>query len=218
MRNDRYPIGAIAIALLMAGCGSKPAITLPADPQARAATCYAARIALFGTQGGGTALTVEQANEAAHFLLLGASANGIAEPETAKTLAARGQALEAAISERKNASDYVEPCARAYPETLSSAFKGLPADGSETRMMCFTLANALGQIHRASDVPSGGKAETYARLDAALDTRISDEIRAAGAIDPGQLLTRATRGLAAAAHAGPPTQVLDACAARYLKP
>jgi hypothetical protein len=217
MTIDRHLTAMIAATLLLAGCSGKPAIELPADPQERAATCYAAKLALFAGQKGGDGLTVEQTNEAAHFLLLGASTNGIAEPTKAKALAARGQAIEAAITERKNAAAYAQPCAKAYPETNPVAFKGLGADTPDTRMMCFALSNALIQIYRASDVPPAGKGEIYGRLYNILDERISNEIHAAGDPNLAELAGRAVRGLALGAQAGPPTKVMDACAARYLK-
>jgi len=217
MRVDGHLTGMFAGALLLTGCSARPAIELPADPQERAATCYAARLALFAAQKGGDGLTIEQTNEAAQFLLLGASTNGIAEPTKARALAERGQSLEAGISARKNAAAYSEPCAKAYPETGPAAFKGLAADTPDTRMMCFALTNAMIQIYRASDVAPAGRGETYGRLNMLLDERISAEVQAAGDPNPAELAGRAVRGLALGAQAGPPTQVMDACAARYLK-
>ncbi len=217
MAINRHLTGVLATALLLTGCSGTSTIELPADPQARAATCYAAKLALFTTQTARTGLSVDQANQAAHFLLLGASTNGIAEPTKAKALAAQGQALQAGIVERKNAAAYTQPCAKAYPETSPIAFKGLGADTPDTRMMCYALANALVQIYQASDVSPAGKGEAYARLYTTLDDRISAEVQAAGDPNVAELAGRAVRGLALGAQAGPPTQVMDACVARYLK-
>lgn len=205
------------LGLLVASCG-KPGIELPEDPQERAATCYAAKLAQFNADkgGAGAALTIEQANEAAHFLFLGASTNGIAEPTKARTLAARGGAIEKEISTAKSAQGYMEPCAKAYPQTAASAFKGLPPDDRDTRMMCFSLANALVQIYQASDVPPVGKGLAYGHLLATLDERITQEVQAEGDPNVAELAGRAVRGLALAAEAGPPTRVMDACTARYL--
>lgn len=214
----RYPATALLLSALLAACGSKPALTLPTDPDERAAACYAAKLTQFGASDKNTSLTVVQVNEAAHFLLLGASTNGIAQPTKAKALAERGQALLASIAERKNAADYAEPCAKAYPETLPAAFKALPADSADTRMMCFALANALVQIYQASGVRRDDKGSAYARLNETLDTRISEEIRAGGEPNLAELAGRAVRGLALGAQAGPPTMVMDACVTRYLKP
>jgi hypothetical protein len=214
--NGRLPAASL-LGLLVASCGT-PGIALPKDPQERAATCYAAKLALFNAEkgGAGAALTVEQANEAAHFLFLGASTNGIAEPTKARALAARGVALEKEISTAKSAQGYVEPCAKAYPQTAATAFKGLAPDDRDTRMMCFSLANALVQIYQASDVPPVGKGLSYGRLHAALDERITREVEAESNPNIAELAGRAVRGLALAAEAGPPSLVMDACVARYL--
>lgn len=209
-----YRTVALVASALLSAC-AKPAITLPADPDERAAACHAAGLIRSGTGDTGATLGVPQANEAAHFLLLGASIDGIAQPARARALAARGQALQAAIREAGTAADYAEPCARAYPETLPAAFKGLPADSADTRMMCFALADALVQIYRASDVRPDDRSRAYAGLDDALGARISAETGAAGEAEPA---VRVARGLALGARAGPPTMVMDACVARYLKP
>lgn len=216
MRIQKVGLSALMPALALAGC-AKPALELPKDPAERAATCYAAKIAQFSAEKGPNHLTVEQTNEAAHFLLLGASSNGVAEPTKAKTLAQRGQAIEPEITKAKNAAAYAEPCAKAYPQTGATAFKGLPADSADTRMMCYALVNAMIQIYRASDVPPGEKGPRYGALYAELDTRITNEVNAAaGEPNIAEIAGRAMRGLALGAEAGPPTQVLDACAARYL--
>lgn len=214
----RYPAYVLIVASLLSACSGKPAVTLPTDPDERAATCYAAKLAQFGERGTGKALTVAQIGEAAHFPLLGASANGITQPAKVKALVARGQALEAAIAEQKNMAAYDEACAKAYPETLPAAFKGLPTDSADTRMMCFSLTNALVQIYVASGIPPDDKGRMYAQLNVALDAQISTEVQTMNQTDLAELAGRAVRGLALGAQAGPPTMVMDACAARYLKP
>jgi len=193
------------------------AIELPADLPERAATCYGARVASFPNPAKDSRLTGEQINEAAHFLFLGASANGITEPTKLDKIAARGQMLQKRISADRNAADYAGACEAAFPETKADAFKGLPADSSDTRMMCYTLSTALLQVYEASKVVPDERSSTYVRLNDQLDARLLSEIRAAGNPNVAELAGRAVRGLAQAIQLGPLTRVMKACTDRYLE-
>ncbi|MFD1610738.1 hypothetical protein ACFSCW_02860 [Sphingomonas tabacisoli] len=223
--NKNWAAIAAMSALLAAGC-SKPAAThteapaqpkvatvsLPADPGERAATCYAARVAQFG--GTANTVPVEEANEAAHFLFLGASGSGITEPSKVEMLQKVAQAAKASIQPGKQAQDYLNACRQAYP-AVAKRFSGLPADGRDARMQCYTLATAMTQIYDHSPQLAGDRLARTRRLARVLDDRITAELNPGGRGNPAELAGLATRSLAVAISLGPITDVLDACAERY---
>jgi hypothetical protein len=127
--------GTILMGVTLGGCGgaedaaaktakadSAAEIALPADPQARAATCYAARVARFSSEGDAPGLSVGQATEAAHFLLLGATINGATEPAIGDQLQLQGKPQVAAIRDGGTVDRYAAACARAYPATVKGRF------------------------------------------------------------------------------------------------
>ncbi|MBB5686508.1 hypothetical protein [Sphingobium boeckii] len=207
--------GIVITGLGLSGCNGTPEIALPADRQEQAATCYAAKMAVFNAAEGPDKMTLDQINQAAHFLILGASLNGIAEPTTLQKLSARGKVLEAEVSKAKNGAAYAKPCQAAFPATQAGAFTTLPTDNANTRMLCYTLSTALLQIYQASDPLPDPRAETYVKLNSDLDARILSELQAGGEVNPAELAGRAVRGLAQAVELGSPTQVMKACADRY---
>lgn len=227
VRCDRYRQatrrgGALGIAigasLILAGCGGASDVTLPADKEESAALCYGATLALAGEQGPKGPVTVDQASQAAHFAFLGGSLSGVGEPTKIDRIGARGQELQRKIRADKNAASYTTPCAKAFPETQAAAFKGLPADNRDTRMMCYTLSTALLQIFARSDMAPDPRAATYVKLNTTLEQALQTEVDAAGKdINLGELAGRAMRGMAQAVRLGPPVDVMKACGDRYVK-
>lgn len=220
-RKGKHKGNVLAIAALMglspSGCSSEPEVTLPADKEESAALCYAATLALAGEAKGHDQVTVEQGSQAAHFAFLGGSQNGVGEPTKVDSISARGQKLQSKIAKEKNAAGYLDACAKTFPETRKDAFKGLPADSPDTRMMCYTLSTALLQIFSQSDMAPDPRAEDYVNLNTRLDQSLMAELQAQGDINPGELAGRAMRGLAQAVRLGPPVDVMKACGYRYLK-
>lgn len=206
----------IGVSLLLAGCGA-PEIALPADQEESAALCYGAVLSVAAQESGQSALTVDQLSHAAQFTLLGASLNGVGEPTKVQKIVARGQALQTQFDTEKNAARYAAPCAKAFPETRSGSFKGLPADSPDTRMMCYTLSTALLEMAGSSNITPDPRLATYTKLNGRLDQSTLAELQAAGNINPAELAGRAMRGVAQAVRLGPPVDVLDACSSRYLK-
>jgi hypothetical protein len=190
----------------------QPSISLPADPGERAATCYAARVATFG--GEGATVPVEQANEAAQYLLLGASGSGITEPTKVSMLQKVADAAMPGIRQTGMAPATLAACHKAYPPTVKR-FAGLPADSRDTRMQCFALSMGLGQIYDRSPQITGARLARYRTLYSALDERMSAELNPGGQGNIAEIAGLATRSMATALELGPVTDVLDACAARY---
>lgn len=183
--------------------------------QQQAASCFAARVARFEEETKqGARLSVEQANEAAHYLLLGATANGVTEPDQANGLREAGGQLVASM--RGDAGEAaLAQCATAFPATVAGSFKGLPADSPATRTACYGLSFAMAQIWGNSPQIESERVPRYIDLVRTLDRRISDEADARGGVDPQKLLGEVKAGLATALGLGPITAVLDACTERY---
>lgn len=186
-------------------------VSLPADPGERAATCYAARALTFGD---GDGLAVEQANEAAHFLLIGASTSGVTEPTKVAMLQQVAKAAEPAVRASGQAENYLAACHAAYPATARK-FAGLGADSRDTRLQCFALMLAMGQIYAQSPQIKGDRLARYHALNERLDTDMTAELAPAGQVNPAEVASLTARGLATAIELGPITETLDACAARY---
>lgn len=223
------------VAVLLAGCGGRadedanvtnatnttngsgaaaaaPALT---PRQSQAAGCFAARVARFEEETKtGAKLSVEQANEAAHYLLLGATANGVTEPDQANGLREAGGQLVASMRGDAGGAALAR-CATAFPSTVAGSFSGLPTDSPETRTACYGLAFAMAQIWGNSPQIESKRIPRYIDLVRTLDRRISDEAEAKGGIDAQKLLGEVKSGLATALGWGPITAVLDACTARY---
>lgn len=220
-RNAARRHGALGItigaSLILGGCGGASEITLPTDKEESAALCYGATLALAQEQGTGP-ITVDQANHALHFVLLGASLNGVGEPTKVDRIGARGKTLQHKFVTDKNAAAYAAPCAKAFPETRAGTFKGLPADNPDTRMMCYTLSTALLQIFAGSEIAPDPRAEAYVKLNGTLEQAMQAEVDSAGGeVNIAELAGRAMRGLAQAVRLGPPVDVMKACGDRYLK-
>ena len=206
----------VGVSLVLSGCGA-PEVTLPADGAESAALCYGAILAGAQEKEGAGPITLDQGSHAAHFILLGASLNGVGEPTKVEQIGTRGKVLQSKFVAEKNAGSYTAPCAKAFPETRAGAFKGLPADNRDTRMMCYTLSTALLQIFAGSEIAPDPRAGVYVKLNSRLDQSTLAELQAEGDINPAELAGRAMRGLAQAVRLGPPVDVMKACGDRYLK-
>lgn len=236
MRNTMLGLalaGTCALGLTVSGCGSSDKATaakspedaaksaatvaLPDDSQARAETCYAARVVRFSNEGDGPGLSVDQASEAAHFLLLGATTDGVTEPATSDQLQLRGKERMAPIRESGKADAYAHACAKAYPSTVKGRFTALAPDSPAIRTQCYSLAFTMIQVLGNSPQVGGPEIARYNKLAEVLDARIYAEAQAAGGFDPQKLLGEVKRALGTTVHLGPITEVLNACADRYVK-
>ncbi|PQM27712.1 hypothetical protein CVO77_03870 [Sphingopyxis lindanitolerans] len=207
---------AIALSLTLGGCGGAPAdATLPADRSESAALCYGATMALAKERIGSGSVPVDDAGQALHFALLGGSPDGLGDPAKFEQIASRGATLQHKFVADKNAASYTAPCAKAFPETQAGAFKALPPDVRDTRIMCYTLSTVLLQIFAQSEIAPDPRAATYVKLNGALERLVNSEVYPAE--DDEHVGEIAMRALAKAVRLGPPIAVLNACSDRYLK-
>lgn len=206
-RSFRAACVALPALALIAGC-AKAAPELPADRMEAAATCYAAKTVALKTE----TLTAEQANDAAHFLFLGAVNDGLASPTALQQASVKGNAMQDKVSEAGNAAAYAEPCAKRFPPTAAGSFKGLPTDSRDTRMICYTLSTTVLQTYQSSGIASSAPLKT---MHDKLDSGLMAEINADGAVNPAEVAGLAMRSMAKAAELGPVNEVLAACTARY---
>src|SRR3546814_18613235 len=65
---------------------------------------------------------------------------------------------------------------RSFPETQAGAFKALPADVRDTRVMCYTLSTVLLQIFAASEIAPDPRAATYVKMNGQLEHLLNSEV------------------------------------------
>lgn len=207
---------AIGAALLLSGCGGGAAdIQLPADAVESSSLCYGATMALTREKNGTGSVPLDAASHALHFALLGGSEGGIADVEKFNRIAARGKELQDKFIADKNAAGYAAPCAKAFPQTQASAFKGLPPDTRDTRLQCYVLSTMLLQTFAQSDIAPDPRAATWVKLNGHLEQLSNNEVYSAEVDD--HIDEIAMRTLAQSVRLGPPADVMAACSERYLK-
>src|SRR3546814_13772663 len=105
-------------------------------------------MALAQEKVGKGSVPIDDAGHALHFALLGGSPGGLGDPAKFEQIAARGATLQHKFVTDKNAASYTGPCAKAFPETQASAFKALPPDVRDTRVMCYQLSTVRSDERR----------------------------------------------------------------------
>lgn len=209
-----------ALALLLcvlplASCGGPEALTLPADPVDRAATCgvvaaAAARTAVADVQA---PLPLAAQGKIFHYALLAASQGGTFEAETANRVNKRMRELEAGITGGKW-RDLVPACDSAFPLTTRTQVE-LPSDRFEAQIACEELAEFTSVALEGSESDFGNELAAYRRMRTELNDSMGPALRArAGAASEAQARER-HRALAAAAALGSPIPVLDKCRERF---
>src|SRR3546814_4943668 len=89
--------------------------------------------------------------------------------------------------------------------TQAGAFKALPADVRDTRVMCYTLSTVLLQIFAASEIAPDPRAATYVKMNGQLEHLLNSEVYPAE--DDAHMGEIAMRALAKGARLGPPVDV-----------
>ena len=202
--------------LILSGCGGgKPAdATLPADRTESASLCYGATLALAQARVGKGSVPLDDASHALHFALLAGTDGDLDDP--AKVVGRiESIGTQDGFAADKKAASYTAPCAKAFPETQAGAFKGLPPDTRDTRTQCYVLSTVLLQIFAQSEIAPDPRAATWVKLNGQLERLSNNEVYPAE--EDEHIGEIAMRALAKAVRLGPPADVMNACAGRYLK-
>jgi hypothetical protein len=191
------------------------AVDLPVAPEARAMTCYAAQVVNWDAQGHDKALSDEDANRAAHFILLGASTGGVTQASKITELPARAGPIKTSLRQADRAEATGQACAAAFPMTVRGSLKPLGPDSRDVRVQCFALAWAMTQIYANSPTVSGPRIARARRLSDVLDEQLSRDFESGAAPSEAEIAAVTMRGLATAVEQGPVSEMIDSCAGRY---
>lgn len=222
-RTTTWHSTALAIAacagLTLSGCGGAGDVQLPADRTESASLCYGATLVLAQEKIGKGSVPLDTASHALHFALLAATDSDLGDPAKVvariESIGKDGKGLQDKFVADKNAAAYAAPCAKAFPETQASAFKGLPPDTRDTRTQCYVLSTVLLQIFAQSDIAPDPRAATWVKLNGQLEELSNKEVYPAE--EDNHIGEIAMRALAAAVRWGPPVDAMTACGERYLK-
>ena len=205
----------LVCALPLASCGGPKALTLPADPVDRAATCGVVAAAAARTAVTDIKAPLPHAAQGKifHHALLAASEGGEFKAETANRVNKRMRELESGITGGKW-RDLIPACDSAFPGTGKTDVT-LPSDRFEAQIACEELAEFTSVALEGSEMDYGNALAGYRRMRTELNDAIAPGLRArAGSSSEAQSRER-DRALAAAAALGSPIPVLDKCRERF---
>jgi hypothetical protein len=208
-------LGSVAVAFALASCGGPKALTLPADPVDRAATCGI--VAAAEARSGATAdfnqsLPIAAQGRIVHYALLGASADGHFSAETANAISHRMSALQAEVTNGKW-QDLAPACRAAFP--AASAEAGLPDDRLDAQLGCSELAQFTATALEADKAHYGPQLAEYRRLRTRLSDRLGPALRGRAGPDLTAQRKAGDKALAGIAQHGSPVAVLDLCLKKF---
>ena len=213
----KLPLATAAAALVLAGCGPK-ALTLPADPVEKAATC-AVVAAAEARQGQAAAdiskpLPLAAQGRVLHYALLAGAASEPFSQERVGAVVARMPQLGDQVTAGKW-QPLGPACTAAYPQTAAATPVTLPADPLDAQLSCYTLATFLDKALSAQGDAYLAELTRYSSMRSKLDARIGRKLSAEGKATPGAQADERAARLGAAAKLGPPVKVMEACLAKY---
>ena len=206
----------LPLAVALASCGEKTALTLPADPVDRAATCgvVAAASAREASASVEAPLTFEEQQRIVHYAMLaGAESESFAQ-DRAAAVAERMSTIESGITGGEW-SVLVEPCRAAFPAARPTDAIALPDDPLESQFGCFMLADFLTTALRSQEADYGAELRGYEAMQRSLDARLGRTLAARGAMSMAQTQEARAQALATMVKLGPPDQVMQVCLERY---
>jgi hypothetical protein len=213
-------MGRTVIAFLAAGalasCGGGPkALTLPADPIDRAATCgvVAAAQARSATTDINQPLTIEAQGHILHYALLAASQDGHFSAETAGAVSKRMSALQGDVTNGKW-QDLEPACRTAFPAAAATGDATLPKDRLEAQLGCSQLARFTATALEA-DKHYAAQVAQYRKLRARLSDLMGPALRARVGSNLTAQRAEGDKALAAMAPLGSPVAVLDQCLRKF---
>lgn len=203
----------IAVAsLVLQSCGGG-ALSLPADPIERAATCGVVAAASARSASGNVEakLSFDQQGAILHPALLEGAAGEAFEKDRAAAVVAQMPQREAAVTSGE--WDVLVPaCAEAYPATQARGEIALPSDPLTAQRGCDALSDFLTTALRPQESDYIEELRAYADMERKLDTRIGSTQARRGESDDVQASQRA---MAELVKLGPPMMVMRECLERF---
>ena len=203
----------LAGALLLTSCGPKT-LELPSQPVDRAATCgvVGAAEARAGTSDVKAPLSFESMERILHYPLLAGSAGDSFSTETASAVQKKMTELQGRIIAGKW-QELVPACKAAFPATALRKVE-LPADRFQAQLGCYELADFI-----RTALEEGGEYDNelapYHALRMKLDPVVGAGMRQRGGADLKAQQDQRHKALAKIVKAGPPTEVMRQCIARF---
>jgi hypothetical protein len=207
--------GVALAALALASCGGPKALSLPADPVDRAATCgivAAAEARSSAAADVNQALPLAAQGRIIHYALLGASADGHFVAETASAISRRMSALQAEVTNGKW-QDLAPACRAAFPDADAEA--SLPAGRLDAQLGCSELAQFTATALDADKAHYGPQIADYRHLRTKLSDKMGPALRGRVGSDLTAQRKAGDKALAGIALHGSPVAVLDLCLKQF---
>ena len=208
-------VGAATLAaLLLAGCGPK-ALTLPADPVDRAATCgvVAAASARAATADIKAPLPFEAQGRILHYPLLAASEGERFDTAIANKVSKRMSALQDDITSGEWQA-LVPQCAAAFP-LAGRLDVTLPADRFEAELGCDEMGKFLSQALQAQEADYAKPLGEYRDLERKFDMALGPGLRSRVGKELKPQLELRSKAMAAMVKLGSPAAVMRQCVERF---
>lgn len=211
MNPCRLVLFAGAAVLVLVSCGGPKALSLPADPVDRAATCgvVAAAEARSATADINQPLPLAAQGRILHYALLAASQGGSFSAETAGAVSKRMGALQDQVTSGKW-QDLAPACRAAFPATADGEVK-LPKDRLDAQLGCSELAQFTATALDADKAYYAAQLDKYRDLRTKLSNRMGPALRSRVGSDFVKQRAAGHKALAAMAQLGSPVAVLDQC-------
>ena len=203
----------LAGVLLLTSCGPK-SLELPSQPIDQAATCgvVAAAEARAGTADIKAPLSFASMQRILQYPLLAGSTGDSFVPESASAVQSKMTELQGRIIAGKW-QDLVQACKAAFPATAITKLE-LPADRFQAQLGCYELADFI-----RSALEKGGEYDNelsaYHELSMKLDPVLGAGLRSRGGTDFKSQQEQRHKALAMIVKAGPPTEVMRQCVAKF---
>ena len=197
-----------------AGCGPR-ALSLPADPVDRAATCgvVATIEARAATRDIKAPLALEAQEHVLHYALLAGAEGESFSTERSNAVLKRMPELQEAISEGKW-QELVPACREAFPQAQASEVK-LPGSSVDARLQCDELGDFLSRALKSQGAHHAARLNDYEALARNINRTLGPGLRARAGSDLKAQREERRKALAKAARLGSPSAVMKQCVERY---
>ena len=202
----------LAGCLALASCDGPKALSLPADPVDRAATCgvVAAAEARSATADINQPLSLAAQGHVLHYALLAGSEGGRFSAEIAGAVSKRMGALQDQVTSGKW-QDLAPACRAAFPAAAAGGDVKLPADRLDAQLGCSELAQFTATALGTDEAHYAAELGDYRKLRTKLSDRMGPALRGRVGSDLTRQRAAGDKALAAMAQLGSPVAVLDQC-------
>ena len=207
-------LAGLSLAALLAGCGPR-ALSLPADPVDRAATCgvVATIEARAATRDIKAPLALEAQEHVLHYALLAGAEEESFSTERSNAVLKRMPELQEAIIAAKW-QELVPACREAFPQAQVSDVK-LPGSSVDARLQCDELGGFLSRALKSQGPHHAARLNDYEALARNINRTLGPGLRARVGSDLKAQREERRKALTKAARLGSPSAVMKQCVERY---